>query len=370
MQTEAYGYIAGRFDISDIAIDLQGLIHGLGPNVTFIRGDAVGIDETAKVILLKEQRVPFDMAVIAVGAKTNFFSFIEGAREHTNGVKNMQRVFEFRQAFEHRLYTKLQNAHNSLNRAGDLHIAIAGAGLSGVEIAAEMAFTLQRYHKIHSEKSQRLEFSLIDAADTILPGMDAYIIKKTEERLQGLGVKIYTKAFIAKIQERSITFKDGTILPFDFIIYTAGVKGADFVHSLNTQKNRQEQIIPDETLRLQGSKDIFCIGDCTEIKDAKGVLLPPTAQVAEKSAAYVAKSITRLNEEKSLEPFHAKVDGVFVALGGEYALGILFKRIRVKGYLAYLLKKLISRSYRFGLEIKVNAGYKKRSVHTPNTSCR
>ncbi len=239
-----------------------------------------------------------------------------------------------------------------------------------MEIAAEMAYTLQRYQQILSEKSQKLEFSIIDAAESILPGMDAYIVKETQKRLEELGVKIYTKAFIQKIEERSITFKDGSTLPFDFIIYTAGIKGADFIQAVETPKNRSDQIIPDTRLRLQGSENIYCIGDCTEIKDNKGRLLPPTAQIAEKSAAYVAKTLIRLKQGKKSGLFHAKVDGVFVALGGEYAIGTLFRKIHLKGYPAYVIKKLITRSYRFGLELKVNAGYKKRSTHAGGLHCR
>jgi len=358
MQTESYGYIAGRFDISDIAIDLASFVDGFGDNVTFIKDKALHIDKEKKTLTLTNQTLHFDYAIIAVGAQTNFFSFIEGAKEHTHGVKNIQRAFEFRQAFEKRLYLKLED--KKLNRDGDLHVAIAGAGLSGVEIAAEMAYTLKRYHKILSRKSIELKISLIDAAPTILPGMDEFIIKKTEKRLADLGVKTYTEAFIQKINSRKIIYKDGTSLAFDFIIYTAGIKASLFAENIACERNRQEQIIPDAFLRLPHSEDIYVIGDCAEIKDASGTLLPPTAQIAEKSAEYVAKSILQCECHEACEPFDAKVDGVFVALGGEYAVGVLYKHIKVEGYLAYLLKKLLTRFYRFGLEIKVNVGYKKR----------
>ena len=258
MQTEAYGYIAGHFDISDIAIDLSSFVDGFSQRVSFIKEKALHIDKEKNILLLESQQLHYDYAIIAVGAQTNFFSFIEGAKEHTHGVKNIQRAFEFRQAFEKRLYLKLED--KKLNRDGDLHIAIAGAGLSGVEIAAEMAYTLKRYHKILSKKSIELKISLIDAAPTILPGMDAYIVKKTE-----------------------------------------------------------------------------------------------------KSAEYVAKSIIQRECKEACKPFDAKVDGVFVALGGKYAVGLLYKYIKVEGYIAYILKKLLTRFYRFGLEIKVNVGYKKRT---------
>ncbi len=358
MQTEAYGYIAGRFDISDIAIDLEGYANGFEENVTFVKQKALSIDPEQKTIQLSDMSLHYDYAVIAVGGMTNFFSFIKGSREFTQGVKNIERAFEFRQAFEKRIYLKLEE--KKLNRKGDLHIAIAGAGLSGVEIAAEMAHMLQSYHKILSQKSMQLKISLIDAAGTILPGMDPYIIKNTEKRLRELGVEILTEAFIKEITHREILFQDETTLSFDFVIYTAGIKGALFVQELATEKNRLNQIIPDDYLRLQNYPDIYAIGDCAEIKDQNGDILPPTAQIAEKSAEYVAKNIIRIESKESIQPFHASVDGVFVALGGHYAIGVLFKVIKVKGYSAYMLKKIITRFYRLGLELKVNAGYKKR----------
>ena len=358
MQTEAYGYIAGRFDFSDIAIDLDSFVKGFGENVSFVKEKALTIDRTKNLLSLEHQTLHFDYAIISVGAQTNFFSFIKGAKEHTHGVKNIQRAFEFRQAFEKRLYLKLEE--NKLNRDGDLHIAIAGAGLSGVEIAAEMAHTLKRYEKILSQKSMKLTIALIDAAESILPGMEPYIIQKTQQRLEALGVHIYTSAFIEKIEERSIHFQDGSHLAFDFIIYTAGIKASGFIDAIETEKNRIGQIIPDAYLRLKGSENIFAIGDCCEIKDATSSLLPPTAQIAEKSAQYVSAAILQYECHEKVAPFDAKVDGVFVALGGEYAIGILYQKIKVEGYLAYLLKKLLTRFYRFGLEIKVNAAYKKR----------
>lgn len=359
MQTESYGYIAGRFDISDIAIDLASFVDGFSDNVTFIKDKALHIYKEKKTLKLENQTLHYDYAIIAVGAQTNFFSFIEGAKEHTHGVKNIQRAFEFRQAFEKRLYLKLED--KKLNRDGDLHIAVAGAGLSGVEIAAEMAHTLKRYHKILSKESIELKISLIDAAPTILPGMDNYIIEKTKKRLKNLGVKIFTEAFIQQIDSRKITYKDGTSLAFDFIIYTAGIKASLFVENIPCAKNRQEQIITDEFLRLPHYENVFVVGDCAQIKDASGTLLPPTAQIAEKSAEYVAKSIINCECKETCQPFDAKVDGVFVALGGEYAVGVLYKHIKVSGYLAYILKKALTRFYRFGLEIKVNVGYKKRA---------
>ena len=255
MQTETYGYIAGRFEISDIALDIETFVEGLRENIFFLQDEALGIDKEAKEVLCAGTKVPYDYLIIAVGAQTHFFSFIDGAEEYTHGVKSIQRAFEFRQSFEKQLYSKLE--HECLECPRHFHIAIAGAGLSGVEIAAEMGYVLQRYRKIFAFKSANITISLIDAASTILPGMDPFLINKTQKRLNELGVKIYENTFISKINEKSILLKDGRELPFDYVIFTAGIVGSEMIKQLDTQKNRIGQIIPDEMLRLQGSEDIF-----------------------------------------------------------------------------------------------------------------
>ncbi|MEA1879486.1 MAG: FAD-dependent oxidoreductase [Campylobacterota bacterium] len=360
MQTETYGYIAGRFDIADIAVDIQSFIKGLRKNIEFVQDEVLDINKEINEVICSANNIPYDYLILAVGAQTHFFSFIEGAQEHTHGVKNIQRAFEFRRDFESQLYHKLQ--HSADSEAEDFHIAIAGAGLSGVEIAAEMGYVLQHYKKAFALNSANITISLIDAAETILPGMDSYIVEKTRKRLRELGVNIYESTYISKINKESIVFSDETELPFNFAIFTAGIVGGDLIKKLDTPKNAIHQIIPDEMLRMQGTDNIFVIGDCAQIEDANEVILPPTAQIAEKSAEYVVKNIAKLDNKQLITPFNEKVDGMFIALGGNYAVGILFDKIKVSGYIAYLLKKLITRAYRFGLELKVNTGYKKRQI--------
>ena len=97
-----------------------------------------------------------------------------------------------------------------------------------------------------------------------------------------------------------------------------------------------------------------------EIKDNEGNVLPPSAQIAEKSAEYVAKTIRQRIDGVSSEPFDADVQGIFIALGGKYAVGEVFKYIKVKGYLAYLLKKAITHAYYLGLRFRINTGFKNR----------
>ena len=358
LQTEAYGYIAGKFDVHDIAIDLKTWCLGF-KRVKFIHDEVKKFNFDEKSIFINNEELFFDYVVLAVGAKTNFFSFIEGLREHSYGVKNLHRAFNFRKEFENIIYQKLQNKNT--DELGTLNIAIGGAGLSGVEVAAEMAHVIKSYSKTIGDNAKDIKIYLIDASETILPGTSEYIIKNTEKRLKKLGVEILTNAFISSVEKSQISFKNGDTLEYCFMVFTGGIKASSFNNSVECEKNRLNQFIAGKNLNILGNKSIFAIGDCVEIRDDDGNILPPTAQTAERSAEYVAKSIRNQIDGIEPEDFKMNIMGMFVALGGKHAVGEVFKIIRVKGYPAYLLKKAITYSYYIGLRLRINTGFKKRT---------
>ena len=359
LQTEAYGYIAGRFDIHDIAIDLTNWCQGFKDRVHFIEGKASAINFEEKSVTVATRQLFYDYLIIAVGAKTNFFAFIEGLREHSYGVKNLQRAYGFRQEFENLIYNKLQDEQQCTQR--EINIAVGGAGLSGVEVAAEMAYVLQTYSKTIGDRAKEIHVYLIDGSDTILPGMGKYSISNTNKRLKELGVKILTSALIQTVDSEYIYFQNGEKLQYQFLIFTGGIKAVELNNTIENEKNSLNQLITTAELNIQGHKEVFAIGDCIEIKDRDGIVLPPTAQMAEKSAEYVAKTIRKRIDGVPSSPFDAKISGVFIALGGKYAVGEMFKYIKVKGYFAYVLKKYITHAYYLGLRLRINTGFKNRN---------
>jgi NADH dehydrogenase len=359
LQTEAYGYIAGRFDVHEVAIDLKNWCGGFKERVTFIQKEARCIDLEQKIVHLDEIERDYDYLIIATGAKTHFFSCISGLRENSYGVKNLQRAYNFRLEFEKLIYKKLR--HEEGYKEGELNIAVGGAGLSGVEVAAEMAYVLHTYSKTIGDTAKEIHIYLIDASDTILPGMGKYSIEKTKIRLESLGVKILTGAFINSVDASYIYFKNGEKLHYNFMIFTGGIKANDLNETLQTDKNSIGQFVPSDELNIKGHQEVFAIGDCVEIRDREGNILPPTAQIAEKSAEYVAKTIRQRIDGLESQAFDADVSGVFIALGGKYAVGEMFKVIKVKGYFAYLLKKAITYAYYLGLRLRINTGFKNRN---------
>ena len=358
LQTEAYGYIAGRFDIHEIAIDLQKWCSGFKNRVKFVYEEVTSVNYENQSVCTKGNSFSYNYLVMATGAKTNFFSFIDGLRENSYGVKNLERAHNFRKAFEELIYKKLQNEDYASDT--QINLAIGGAGLSGVEVAAEMANVIEIYSKTIGERAKAIKIYLIDASDTILPGMSEYLIINTKKRLEKLGVQILTSAFINSVDDSNIYFKDGEKLNYNFMIFTGGIKASELNKNISDEVNKINQFIANNELNINNKENVYAVGDCVEIKDEEGNLLPPTAQIAEKSAEYVAKSIRKKIDGIATEPFNANVSGIFIALGGKYAVGEMFGMIKTKGYGAYLLKKAITYAYYIGLRLRINTGYKNR----------
>jgi NADH dehydrogenase len=359
LQTELYGYIAGKLNIDDIAIDLQHWSNGF-KNVKFLHKEVTDIDMDKKSIVMGKENLSYDYLIVATGARTHFFSFITGLEQHTHGIKTLQRAYEFRRTFEDTIYNTLEE-----EMPIPLNIVIGGAGLSGVEIAAEMAHVTQSYSKTIGAKTNRIQIYLIDAAESILPGMDEYIISQTYKRLKNLNITILTSTKIVKVDDTHIYLMDKEALTYTFVVFTGGIMAQTPHKSQIFQKNKFNQYIPTKTLNIEGYDTVFTIGDCTEIRNKQGDVLAPTAQLAEQSAMYVSKAIKLHTKAQHLEVFDTTTKGVFIALGGRYAVGQIYHYFKVKGYVAYLLKKALASLYYLGLKLRINTGFRNRIREGP-----
>ncbi len=340
LQTEAYEFLSGRKNVCDITFNLRSFCSYFD-NVDFIKDEAVALKDG--MVVGKKGSYPFDTLIIAAGA-VDFFPTPQIAR-FSPRLKELAGAFGFKQNFLKALFKEVAFEKGA-------RIVVAGAGLSGVELAADFASVVKECGTEVGQKSL-IEVCLVEAKDKLLPQSSPFLQMATRQRLEELGVKIYLNSPIERIEEGRVYIK-GFALEYDLFIFAGGILAADFVRNLPFEKNSLGQLEVDGHLRVK--ENIFAIGDCAAIKDDRGRLLPPTAQIAEQSAEYVAKFISKGIKS----PFRGKIYGTFIALGDNYAVGELFGFIRIKGLAAALIKKLIEKIYAFGIRLKVNSGYKKR----------
>ncbi len=339
MQAEVYEFIANKVDMSHVMIDLPSLFKSFAC-VRFICEKVTSINPMNNQVVTPTQTLDYDYLVIATGSKTYFPDFIPGLREYSHGVKNIPAALDFKQRFESALLNRIESQSKGCD-IKPFNIVIGGAGLSGVEITAEMAAYANKFYKNGNFGCLGVNVYLIDAYESILYGMDPFLIQSAYERLSALGVHIWHNNRIKEVQKNQIILDNGKILDFEFMIFTGGISGSSLTRHLGFEINPKGHLMVDEAFNVSGHANIYAIGDIAQILDNGKKPLAPTAQLAERSGEHVALNIFRSIKNKPKLPFNYKNGGVMIALGGEYGAGILPGGIKVKGYLAYLIKKAI-----------------------------
>jgi NADH dehydrogenase len=187
--------------------------------------------------------------------------------------------------------------------------------------------------------------------------MQARVIKATTKRLEKLRVKVHTKCRIVAIHQHETLLSNEERIPFDFMIFAGGTMTAPCLETLTLERTDRGQFVVDSFLRAKEESEIYIVGDTAALSDKKGNPLPPTAQTAIQSGELAAENILRALAHKNLKKSNLKMQGIAIALGGQYAI-IDFGAIHLRGYIAYLIKKIIERLYKWPLWWLAYRGFK------------
>lgn len=354
MQTDVYELIANEEDFAHVSVDLFTFCSGFDGNVTFIKQDVTNIDFINKKVITPIQRYKYDYLVIAVGSRTKFLPDVVGLREYGYGIKSLHSAMYFKQKFEMSLFRKVEESGTS---CGALNIIVAGGGLSGVEIAAQMASYSKEFYFNNNFICRKLNIVIVNSGENILKGIDKNLISKANKRLSDLSVIIKNERKVVELTKDSVILNCGEVIPMDFLIFAGGIEPSTLVYNLNLQKNSAGYIVTNSFLQTKEYKEVFAIGDCTTIYN-NNLIVAPTADTAEQMAELCAKNIENLMQDRVLIEHNIKSRGLLIALGRNYAVSKIFG-LYFSGYLAYILKKLVEKVYAKRLDIRSHKGCKK-----------
>ena len=274
----------------------------------------------------------YDYLVIAIGCTTNFFGNDE-IRSHAFTLKTTYDAINIRnhilQTFE-----DIISAETS-DREGLLNLTIVGAGPTGVELAGAFA---EIKNNILPKDYPDIDFthfkiSLIEGSKDTLNSMSISAKQISKKYLQKMGVNIITETFVKRYDGNLLELSNGNIIKSKTVIWAAGVIGNTIKGLPDNVQTVGNRIEVNRTNLVEGTKNIFAIGDIALMKTPKYQKgHPQLANVAINQAKNLAFN---LNKAKTNE-FEYKDLGSMATIGRNKAV-VDLPHFKFKGYFAWLV---------------------------------
>lgn len=278
--------------------------------------------------IVPERTLKYDILVIAIGSISNDFG-IPGVKQHCLFIDSRQQADYFHQQF----LTNLIQAQNQIAplAPGQLNIAIVGGGATGVELAAELHYTVEQavsYGLDRIDPVRDVKLSVVEAADRILAQLPERFSKVVTQELERLGVKVLTAERVAEVTEKGLYTANGLFIPAFMKVWAAGIQCPDVLAHLDgLETNRIHQLLVKQTLQTTLDDHIFALGDCASCPQPGNKQVPPRAQSAHQEAKLLAKSISRWLVGKPLLNYTYHDYGSLISLSRHGTLGNLMGRL-------------------------------------------
>ena len=271
-------------------------------------------------LLIPTREIEYDYLILAIGSTSNDFN-TPGVRENCIFLDSPEQAHRFR--------TEMNNQFLKLHMhptQKTVDIAIVGAGATGVELSAELHNAIKelRLYGFGDLDSAKLNVSLVEAGERILPALPPRISSAAHSELTKLGVNVRTMTMVTKADSEGLHTKDGDVIPAQIMVWAAGIKAPDFMKDIaGLETNRINQLVVKPTLQTTRDDDIFVIGDLASCEKPEGGFVPPRAQAAHQMASHAFKNIVAKMTDRDMKPYIYKDHGSLVSLSNFSTVGSL-----------------------------------------------
>jgi len=307
VQHELHRVVRRRSLADHITIDLDAVFD----RATVRRAEVTDVDPDDGVATLSEEgegegeeTLDYDVAAVCLGATTNFYG-LPGVREHATPLKRLADARAIRAEF-----LDLVDGSTADDASGEsARVVVGGAGLSGVQVAGELAALARE-----RGAADAVEVCLLEQEDSVAPSFPPEFQRAVYDELVTRGVTVRTGTAVERADERAVELTDGDALAYDQFLWTGGIAGPDALGG--------ERPVTRSTLEL--GEGTFVLGDAAKVVDADGEAVPASAQAAVREARVVARNVERLvdHERAGGGGFEPRLDGYrFDGLGWLVSVG-------------------------------------------------
>ncbi|KIX08768.1 uncharacterized protein Z518_03425 [Rhinocladiella mackenziei CBS 650.93] len=307
----------GTIEHRSIMEPIRNILRHKRAKVKYYEAECTKIDYEKRIVYAKddsdikgdtrEAAIPFDMLVVGVGAENATFG-IPGVREHACFLKEVGDAQKIRKQIMDCVETATFKDQSPEEIKRLLHMVVVGGGPTGVEFAGELQdFFQEDLQKWVPQIKNDFHVTLVEALPNLLPMFSKQLIEYTESSFKEEHIEIRTKTMVKNVTDKYIEAEankpDGTRvlekIPYGLLVWAAGnavrtvVK--DLMSQIPAQKNARRGLEVNEYLVVNGTENIWAVGDCAVANYA------PTAQVAAQEGTFLARLFNTMAKTDAIE---------------------------------------------------------------------
>ncbi len=201
-------------------------------NLTFQMGEVTSVDFDERYIRLNGSVIGYDYLVLALGGQTNFFG-MKAVEENGFQLKSIEDATGTR----NHLLKVFEQANREVDpdkRRALMTFVVVGGGPTGVETAGALAELIRHVlAKDYPEMDlSEVRVLLIEATGSVMATYPDELRKATMKLLESKGVEIFLNTRLTDYNGRTVTAVDGSQIEAYTLIWTAGVRSAEFTDHL------------------------------------------------------------------------------------------------------------------------------------------
>ncbi|WP_066584935.1 NAD(P)/FAD-dependent oxidoreductase [Cellulomonas timonensis] len=309
--------------------------------------------------------ITYDHLVVGLGSVARTLP-IPGLAEQGIGFKNVEEAIAVRNHVLDRIDVAASTWDPELRRRM-LTFTFVGGGFAGVEALGEvedMARATVRYYK-QIEQSE-LRFVLVEGSPRILPEVSDELGGYTLEQLRKRDIEIHLSTFLNSCVDGHVVLSNKVEFDSDTIVWTAGVKANPVLQDSDLPLDKLGRVTCSATLQVVDADgvvvpDAYSAGDCAAVPDLynPGKFCPPNAQHALRQAKRLGDNLANVLRSAEPTPYKHKNVGAVASLGMYKGVAQMFGRIKVRGFLAWVLHRTyhVFAMPTFNRKVRIMAGW-------------
>jgi NADH dehydrogenase len=318
---------------ADIAAPIRSVLSRYA-NTRVILAEARSVDLAARKLLLADGVLDYDFLILATGATHSYFGHDEWAAR-APGLKSIEDALEIRRRV-FLAYEAAERESDEGRRREWMTFLIIGAGPTGVEMAGALA-EISRQALVHDFRNidpRQAHILLVEGLDRVLPGYPPDLSQKARRQLERLGVVVRTGVRVTGIDDRGVELGAERVAART-VVWAAGVQASPLAKTLGVPLDRAGRVLVRPDLTVPGHDEVFVIGDLAALEQ-DGTFVPGVSPAAMQEARHTARNIERKLSGQPMKPFRYLDKGSFATIGRGAAVGEIFGRLKLSGFIAWL----------------------------------